>query len=262
MKEKLPKFDNPPVVETVLGVEFEPLHLWQIPHFGLFWNKIRSEYQQFSVQAPLPQQVERFGSEANTFTINLAPQPQARCWFFDSSNSWLLQIQNSRFISNWKQNHSSYPNYDGFYERFEKEWNNLNAFLSEEGLGTPKLLQCDVSYINHVEVGDDFDFDNLGEIFPAWAGLKKDGFLPQPDAIAINSVYAIPENLGRLYIEMQPVIRQSDFKTTLQLSVTAKVKIASNEKLKESIDLAHQWVIEGFTDFTSDKNHKIWQRTR
>ena len=258
MSQNLPKYDNPPVIETVLGVEFEPLHLWQIPHFGLFWSKIRSDYQNFSVQPPLPQQVERFGNERNTFTINLTPQPQPRCWFFDSTNSWLLQIQNSRFISNWKQNHSTYPNYEGFYGRFENEWSKFKEFLSSENMGELKLLQCEVSYINHVEIED--SFDNLSEIFPVWAGLKKDGFLPNPEAVVINTVYVIPENLGRLYIEMQPIIRQTDFKAALQLSVTAKVKTASNEELKESLDLAHNWVIESFTDFTSDKIHKIWQR--
>ncbi len=258
MSQNLPKYDNPPVIETVLGVEFEPLYLWQIPHFGLFWNEVREDYQNFSVQSPLPQQVERFGEERNTFVINLTPQPQPRCWFFDSTNSWLLQIQNSRFISNWKQNHSSYPTYGGFYERLAKEWGKFNDFLSSENLGKPKLLQCEVSYINHIEIED--NFDNLGEIFPAWAGLKEDSFLPKPEAIVINTVYVIPENSGRLYIEMQPVIRQTDLKAALQLSVTAKVKTASNEELKESLDLAHKWVIKSFTDFTSDKIHKVWQR--
>lgn len=258
MNQKLPKYNNPPVIETVVGVEFEPIHSWQIPHFGLFWNRIRSNYQRFSVQPPLPEQVEKFGNERNTLTISLNPHPNARCWFFDKNGNWLLQLQNNRFLSNWKRIGSSYPDYKGFYERFEKEWNRYKEFLTAEKLEQPKLLQCEVSYINHIEV--DINFDDLGEIFPVWAGFEKDGFLPMPEAIAINTVYIIPENQGRLYIAMQPVVRNSDIKTVIQLSVNAKVKIASNQEMKEAIDLAHNWVVSGFTDFTSDKMHKFWQK--
>jgi uncharacterized protein (TIGR04255 family) len=256
MKEKLPKFDNPPVIETVLGVDFEPLHSWQIPHFGLFWNGVRSNYQHCAVQPPLPEQIEKFGEERKSITVNLNPHPNARCWFFDNNNNWLLQVQNNRFLSNWKQSKSEYPDFKGFYERFEREWSRFSEFLRAENIASPKLLQCEVSYINHIEI----DIGELGEIFPVWAELKGEGFLPQPEAVAINSVYVIPENIGRLYIEMQPVVRHSDVKTILQLSVTAKVKITSNEKLKEAIYIAHKWVVQGFTDFTSAKSHKIWQR--
>ena len=258
MNEILPKYDNPPVIETVLGVEFEPLHSWQIPHFGLFWNRIRRNYQGCSVQPPLPEQVEKFGNERNTLTINLSPHPNARCWFFDESNSWLLQIQNNRFLSNWKKSGLSYPNYKRFHARFDREWSKFKEFLSVEKIGVPKLLQCEITYINHIEV--DVNFDNLEEIFPVWRRLDEKGFLPQPEAVAINTVYIIPENQGRLYIAMEPVIRHSDIKAVIQLSVTAKVKIASNQELNQAIDLAHKWVVSGFTDFTSDKMQEFWMR--
>ena len=260
MNQKLPKYNNPPVIETVLGVEFKPLLSWQIPHFGLFWNRIRPNYQRCSVQPPLPEQLEKFGDEQNTLTINLTQHPEARCWFFDNNANWLLQIQNNRFISNWKRKTTSYPNYKGFCERFEREWSRFNEFLLSEKMGTPELLQCEVSYINHIDI--DIEFNSLGEILPCWTELKEQKFLPKSEAIAINTVYLIPENRGRLYIAMQPVIRHSDMKTVIQLAVTARVKIASNSnhEMDESLKLAHEWVVNGFTDFTSDKMHKVWQR--
>lgn len=122
------------------------------------------------------------------------------------------------------------------------------------------MLQCEVTYINHIDV--DFDFGNLCEIFPAWRGFKKEGFLTNPEAIAINSTFVIPENLGRLYIVMQPVVRHADIKIVIQLSVTAKVKIASksNHTMSEAFETAHKWCVNGFTDFTSEQMHEIWQR--
>lgn len=260
MTKGLPKYNNPPVIETVLGVEFKPISAWQIPHFGLFWNRIRSNYQRCSVQPPLPEQVEKFGDEKNTLTINFNPTPEARCWFFDDKSNWLLQIQNNRFLSNWKKTTSSYPDYKGFNERFEREWGRFNEFLTSEKLEQPQVLQCEVSYINHIEVN--INFDDLSGIFPLWGTDKKEGFLPEPEAVAFNTAYVIPENRGRLYIAMQPVIRHTDFKAVIQLAVTAKVKIASdnNSGMIEALKLAHEWVVNGFTDFTSAKMHEVWQR--
>lgn len=260
MTQETAKYNNSPVIETVLGVEFKPLIQWQIPHFGLYWNRIRSNYQLYAVQPPLPGQVEKFGEEVNTLTITLGSQPEARCWFFDNKQDWLLQVQNNRFLSNWKRKTPAYPKYKGFCERFDKQWGKFNEFLKSENLGEPELLQCEVTYINHIDV--DVDFNDLCKIFPVWNGFKKGGFLPAPEAIAINSTFVIPENIGRLYIVMQPVVRHTDIKIVIQLSVTAKVKIASNSNhaMSEALKTAHEWCVNGFTDFTSEQMHDIWQK--
>jgi hypothetical protein len=52
----LPDFGAPPVVETALGVEFAPLRKWSVPHFGVFWNEIKSDYPRFEVQPALASQ--------------------------------------------------------------------------------------------------------------------------------------------------------------------------------------------------------------
>ncbi len=262
MVQNLPKFDNPPVIETVYGIEFEPLQDWQVPHFGLYWTRIRHKYQNCSVQPPLPEQIEKFGEERNQITINIPflSAPSVRCWFFDKEENWLLQIQNNRFLSNWHRRQSSYPRYKGFFDRFEKEWDRFNEFLTAERLGEPKSPQCEVSYINHIEA--DITFDNLGEIFPVWNGFKQNTFLPSPEVLRINTAFVIPENRGRLHISMEPVFRHSDAKVVLQLSVTAKVRPASNGKasIVEAINLAHEWVVSGFDDFSSAHMHEVWQR--
>jgi uncharacterized protein (TIGR04255 family) len=262
MAQTLPKFDNPPVVETVYGVEFEPLESWQVPHFGLYWSRIQHKYQKCAVQPPLADRLEKFDGEPQEVKINISllAAPSVRCWFFDNEENWLLQVQNNRFISNWRRKPTSYPHYKGFIERFETEWDRFRDFAEKQNIGEPKLLQCEVTYINHIEV--DIKFDNLGEIFPVWNGFRDNSFLPAPEGLSINTVFLIPENRGRLYINMQPVFRHSDAKVVLQLSVSAKVRLASNSKtgMNEALKLGHDWVVCGFADFTSAKIHETWQR--
>ena len=60
MPERTPDYDRPPVVETYLGVQFSPLVKFSIPHFGLYWAKIRDNYPDFQVQPLLPTVMEQF----------------------------------------------------------------------------------------------------------------------------------------------------------------------------------------------------------
>lgn len=260
MTEALPKFSNPPVTEMVLGVEFAPISNWKVTHFGLFWQLIRDEYPDVEVQHPLPEQREKFGQQQqSTFTLDLSFQPQQRCWFSDESQTWLIQIQNSRFITNWKAGVGGYPGHDVVIGKFSSEWNRFIKFIKTENLQDPNPLQAEVTYINHIEDGGDFE-----NIFSAWRGIKTGGFLPNPESITVNTVFVIPENRGRLYVSTTPVIRHSDMKLITQLSVTAKVLVASNSEddMVEAIGLAHEWGVKGFKEITTEKMHEIWGKVK
>jgi uncharacterized protein (TIGR04255 family) len=156
MLRTLPHFDDPPVVETVLGVEFVPLEKWHIPHFGLFWHDIRGEYPRFEVQPPLASPIEKFGQEAGPpqrLALEMLTHPPVRCWFIDRSEKRLLQVQNDRFIHNWRKAGSveTYPHYENIRPLFEREWERFCLFLKSHDLGTPEVRQCEVTYVNHID---------------------------------------------------------------------------------------------------------------
>ena len=59
----MPSFNRPPVVETVLGIDFEPLEDWQIQHFGLFLHALRTDanaFRRVKTQPPLTTPPEKF----------------------------------------------------------------------------------------------------------------------------------------------------------------------------------------------------------
>ncbi|HEY1342948.1 MAG TPA: hypothetical protein VGF59_35845, partial [Bryobacteraceae bacterium] len=37
----LPDFENPPVLEVAMSLQFKPLDLLRTPHFGLLWATLR-----------------------------------------------------------------------------------------------------------------------------------------------------------------------------------------------------------------------------
>lgn len=257
MDRSLLQYDNPPVTETVLGIEFRPLAAWQMPFFGLYWSRIRENYPKTVDQLPLPEE-----SGGPGIMINLGPMP-IRCWFIDESDQWLIQVQNSRFISNWrKRSEVEYPSYTLFRERFVNQYSLLQTLLAEEGFPEIHYFQAEVSYINQIDIGS--DFGKLSEIFPIFSKIEKGTFLPLPQGGGVNIVYPMPEERGRLFVGIQSILNHETAKEMLQLSVTAKTHIASNtsEAAFEALDYGHEWVVKGFTDFTSAEMHKIWGRTQ
>lgn len=256
----LPDFENPPAVETVMGVHFAPISKWQPPYFGLFWARIKKDYPRIQMQPPvLPQ------------APDLAPaQPQSpwefvRCWFFNQDETRLIQMQNNLFLHNWRKVRPAekYLHYSDLRPHFEKEWQGFREFLEQEALGVPKVLLCEVTYVNHIDRGSGWEtFADLSEVFPNWSPKTSENYLPSPELVAINASYAVHGVEGRLQISAQPAIRQTDAKETIQLTVTVRAKpsSSSNEDIYRCLDEARKWVVLGFTDFTSPKMHRIWRR--
>jgi len=262
MSQELPKFTKPPVIETVLGVEFEPLSNFQIPHFGLFLLEIKEQYKRFQELPPIASQIEKFeGDSVEIASFQLGFRPEVRCLFLDEKQEWRIQLQNNKFLSNWTKSASKYPSYTETLKRFKTFWNKFNLFLEKNNLGKPQIRQCEITYLNHIE--ESVDFENLGEVFPHWTRSKKvSEFLPSPEAMAMNVIYRIPDNRGRLHVAMQPVIRHSDLKKIMQVSLLARIlpKSSASKDVLEAMNIGHEWVVRGFTDFTSEKMHKIWER--
>jgi len=256
----LPNFDNPPAVETLMGVHFAPIAKWQAPYFGLFWARIKSDYPRIEMQPPILPQVPDVSPTP--------PQPLwefARCWFFNQDETRLIQVQNNLFLHNWRKVKPSerYLHYDNLRPHFEREWQGFREFLEQQALGTPKVLLCEVTYVNHIDRGSGWEtFADLSDVFPNWSRGTQESVLPSPELVLINASYPLKEADGHLQITAQPAMRQADTKETIQLTVTARCKPSSsaNEDIYRGLDEARKWVVLGFTDFTGPKMHKIWGR--
>jgi len=269
MARSLPDFEDPPVVETALGVEFAPLEKWSIPCFGLFWQDIRNEYPRCQAHGPLGSQIEQFDAEGSSFAVPklmLTAQqvPDIRCWFLETSGSRLLQIQRDRFVHNWRKpgSTSNYPHYETIRPTFEREWGRFCDFLRRESLGEPDVVQCEVTYVNHLERGKGWDsFGDVAKVLRCWSGSCGE-FLPSPEGMLLSVRYVMPDNRGRLHVNLHPALRKEDAKAILQLSLTARGRpdSSSTDDIMKWLDLGREWVVCGFTDFTSVNMHELWHR--
>jgi uncharacterized protein (TIGR04255 family) len=270
MTSALPSFNKPPVIETVLGIEFAPIEGWGIPTFGLYWSQIRKEYPTYEVQPPLASSVEKFDAPAEPMlpSVQLLTASESRCWFASTDDSSLIQIQHDRFLLNWRKGEADrpYPRYEDFVKpAFKKEWLRFTEFLTQQSFRSPDVVQCEVSYINHIPKGQGWHAaDDWKEVFTRSGVTRPPAFLPSPESFRLNANYVMPANRGRLRIAANPAIRLSDQQEVIVLTLTARGRPASSTvaDVIKWIDMGHEWVVRGFADFTSEKMHKIWERQR
>ena len=263
----LPDYDEPPVNETVLGVEFSSLDAWRIPHFGLFWQSIRDDFPECEVKHPLASQVETFDTKriaGASPEVRMLAEPPVRCLF--AGGEKVIQVQRDRFLCNWRKTdpNDKYPRYENIRSAFEKAWKQFCDFLEREGIGGPELRQCEVTYYNHIERGAGWEtFEDLRNVLAVWSGDTSEEFLPVPETVQMNVTYVMPDHRGRLRVSLAPAVRHADGKDILQLVLTARGRPESSEidDILRWFDVGREWIVQGFTAFTAKKVHSLWKRT-
>lgn len=263
----LPDFLQPPVDEVALSLQFAPIAGFSVPHFGLFWEKVRNEYPRFETQPPIANVTEQFGSGAaigRQVGLAFVTVPEIRCWYLDQSGSRLIQVQHDRFVLNWRKviGTESYPRYPVLRERLQEEWGRFCDFLRDEKLDRPKINQCEVLYVNNIEYEKGWSgYGELDKVIAALATPKpRNRFLPHPERVTMQVTYRLEENAGRLHVSVVPVIRARDGKEVLQMTLTARgaPKSTSDEDVFAWLDLGRKWVVRGFADFTTETMHNVW----
>jgi uncharacterized protein (TIGR04255 family) len=265
----LPDFENPPVSEVALSVEFLPLANWRSPHAGLYWARLKLRYPHTEVHPAILSQIERFGDQfwqPPTVQVQLGNPDIARSWFLAEPKTHLIQVQRDRFVINWRKvlGDEKYPRYvKEMRPRFEQEWNEFKSFVTEQDVGEISVQQCEITYVNDIVQGDGWSqFQEALALFSYQWAKRSEVFLPMPETLAITGSFLMPKKAGRLHIIVQHLRRQIDNREAVQLTLTARGKPASgtDDDVLAWMDLGHEWIVRAFGDLTSDQAHKLWKR--
>ncbi len=267
-KEKeLPDYSEPPVVEVACGVIFDPLRNLLAPHFGLLWEQFREEYPQCQEVPPLTAVSESFeqgGAQRLRVGFGTLP-PLPRIWFHHKSGNGLIQLQRDRFHYNWRKVGplDAYPHYESVIGCFKKHFEQVEAFLRDNSMPEIRPVQYEMTYVNHIELTS--PLGAVGAVFPDfdWQGNRA-RFLPVPEAINWQMAFPMPSQSGRLHVTVSNAIRVHDKKPIINLELTARgvPRESPKDRVGEWFDIAHEWIVRGFTDLTSDNVHELWKRTR
>lgn len=259
----LPSYKSPPVIEVVCGINFNKIKDFKAAHFGLFWQKLRSDYPKCQHASPL-------GFPPKPPDLDVDPEfpfPLPRIWFINEKENGLIQLQNDRFLYNWRKilPDEVYPRYRMVISDFKTNLNIFKTFLEEEGLGSISPIECELTYVNHIPKGE--GWESAGDIHDVLSDLgwrsDVERFLPEPRNLGWRASFVLPEDGGRLNVQLEQKIRQFDKKPLFVLKLIARGLGA--DKTEDAIwnwfDLAHKWIVCGFTDLTNTKiQTEIWQR--
>lgn len=272
MTQPLPEFDNPPVVEVALSVQFEKLASLHAPQLGYVWQLYRNRFPKTEEQPPLEPAFEQFGPRAvgrPGVRLELVPAPPApRLWLLNESGTELVQVQQDRFVRNWRKQDDGdeYPRYKCLSGLFREDFLAFCRLIEAEQWGRVEPNQCEVTYVNIIAEGWQ-DHGDVGQVLTFFSPSYSDEGLGKPEEAAISLKYVLKdeagEPAGRLHIAANPVIRVSDNRPAIRLHLTArgKPRTSNIDGVMAFLDQGHEAIVQGFASITTTKMHQVWKRT-
>ena len=265
----LPSFSNPPVVEVVCGVQFDPLEDLLAPHLGLFWQMIRANYPQCRERPPLVRRIES-AQGSGTISLELGDVPPLpRMWFVSERDNSLLQIQRDLFLFNWRKvsDEDEYPRYPFVKAQFSDYWQRFGEFISQHDLGAITPRQYEMTYVNHISQGQGWErIVDVGHILPdcVWRDDAQ-RFLKEPESIGWRASFALPAGQGKLHAAMRAATHSKTQRPLflLELTVRGFSVDGGEEAMWTWFDLARDWIVRAFVDLTgSEVQTSVWRKVR
>jgi uncharacterized protein (TIGR04255 family) len=262
----LPKYDHPPVVETILGVQFEPIAGLHSAHLGAFWATLGAEWPSTEEATPLEPQFERFDDGARWaelgLRLRLSALPQPRIRIRNAANNRMIQLQNGRFIVNWLGvTGEPYPNYETIRDDFTANLDRFCDFLANvANLPLPTANQWEVTYLNHIPKGTVWNTPAEWDFFlplQTRMGLKH----AHLESYSGEWQYVVPPQRGRLHVHWQHG-QSDDQRELIVLNLTARGPCNAPKldagPILEGLNLGRETIVQSFRDLMSDAANHYW----
>jgi uncharacterized protein (TIGR04255 family) len=256
----LPDYDRPPVVEVVLGVQLRPLQLRAID-LGPLRDIWKDRYPTVVEQPPLPPTSMTDGNSVMPL-INFGPSPMMRHWWLSTDEERLLQVQQDRFILNWRRRNpsSAYPRYPELRALFEQHLGEFTRFVAAAQAGIVQVQLGEVTYINDLGLGG--DPPALDEALSAW-GRVPPHHLGEPEDVRFAEVFPISDMPldTKMYVSLDPQ-RRPDGTRTMILTLTVRGGVEGNTAADalRFLDNARAHIVTSFSEITSESMQARWGR--
>lgn len=224
-----PVFDNPPVAEVTLSVQFAPLFDLTAVHIGKLWETWAEDYpntEEHDELAPLPDEATA-SRLAPSLHIAIRDRPLPRTWFLDALGEHVIQVQRDRLVLNWRRREDEYPHYSLLLPRFRTVFEQFVSFAEDTQLGTVTPDQCHVTYLNLIPLsGEGACPGGLAGLLEGWsADYSTPPSLVGEEAM-IQLTYPIEtdagERAGSLHVSAGSVVDATTEEPALLLEMTAR----------------------------------------
>jgi uncharacterized protein (TIGR04255 family) len=267
--EEFPNYKSPPVIEVILGVQFEPIAAFRNAHLGAFWKSLDlQEWSLIQDVPPLEPTFERFGEQGQWgglgLNLRLSQDSSSRLQIKNATTNRMIQVQNGRLHFNWLgEGGNPYDRYPVIRAGFEQALQQFQQFLTQEKLGHLRPNQWEVTYLNHIPKGtvwnavEDWRFCLLIGNIPTYQDLI------EPESFRADWHFTIPNQRGRLHVQWQHAQRSTpDTQEIVVLNLTARGPLGPEgigvDEVLSGIDLGRQTIVQTFPRIMSDKANAFW----
>jgi len=264
MTKKFPQYANPPIIELVLGVQFNSIPGFTTGHSGWFWREHLGPDWKVSEGQPVPEQTEAFGSLLTSrMGFQLSQNPASRLMAENKTGDRLLQIQHSRMHYNWRKKNDEYPHFEQVFDEFNAHFTTFKEFVVNAGLNPVVTNQWEVTYVDHIPSGELWQrAEEFHNVFPGLFphATKLDGL--KAETSNVDRIYEIVPQKGRLYVTTNLALITGEKDHSLLVNMTARGPIASDSAatLKEHMEIGHIATGQAFYGLSSDAAKRFWER--
>jgi uncharacterized protein (TIGR04255 family) len=261
------KFTHPPVIETVLSVQFAPIPDFTAAHAGRFFEgwltKELPEWRnaKLSEGSKIPDIAEPFGGpEFTRPVLQLMPVGNEPDRIMIAREDRMIQLQDNRIAYNWRKATAGYPSYGKLRPEFDRILSVFSRFLEDVGLKRIAPNHWEVIYVNHVHLGNLWGgVSEWGKVFPSLYIPPVPPSVTTFETLAGNWRYRLKKDQGRLIVSLNHG-KTSEHKEVIILHLTARGPIDESRGFTahEGLQLGHDAIVGAFYMMTSKLAHNEW----
>lgn len=261
----LADYRKPPIDEVAIAVQFTPIENLSENDIRRYWHEVQDDYPLAESQPRLEGPIESLDPNpvAPVLQIPLGLPLPGRLWLISHTDDFLVQVQNTRFIQNWRRREARYEHFERIHELFWANFRKFRTFLDNNGFQQPSIQQAEVTYINWLPNASPTDFLRLASA----AKIHISDIEREPQDQSWSARYLIPNDLNmvqRLYAQCQPAVRtQPPHAAGTQFSLvfrSARLEGIDDAQVEAAIDFGRIVIVEAFTELTTEPAQAEWER--
>lgn len=269
--ESRPQFSDPPVVETLLGVQFAPLFGFKSHHYGWFWREclLADGWEPVADLEPLPTWTEEFDhARLRLFAGKVGDDKKTkavRLKLRNKGSSRSLQIQPDKLYYSWlKSDDSPCPKFELLTVELRSIMDRFVTFLKESDGGDIQANLWEVQYINVIHSGTLWNEPNdwhrvLPLFFPSHHGTWDDCRFSTFDG---DWHYEIAPKQGRIHARVaKMIVNQQVDNPVLFYHLTARGEVGGMSGVREwerGLEIGHRSCNKLFLESASEEAKIQW----
>ena len=250
-------FKNPPIIELICGVQYDIANYNFILESD-FYSQVKQSYPIIEVNQPLGPVFDKFSKVLDS---DYEPRPPffKRYFFIDETRSKLIQLQEGRYLFNWRKlegQETIYPTFRNVYNEFYANWSLLEKVFQSHKIEY-SINQLELTYIDHIPV-EEFN-PEIAKIDDIFVFFNNTGQLNNINSLNIGFSIPINDLFGHINIKLNTAIRKKDQKGVIVLDSTLRGMMGNKiNSIDEWFSKAHDLTINLFVELLTDNAKQKW----